>query len=393
MDLARSMTDETVLRALMQHRRLTRAELAAHTGISKPTAGESVRRLSAAGLLADTGERTPGGRGKGRVGSYYALTPDAGTALAVSIGPSGAVAEQVDAYGDTVARARRPLRTPTEPEAVAAALHELTALAGPLPRLAVVSAADPVDRRTGRLRKMPDAPFLLGDLDPVAVLSPYVAGPITVDNDVNWAARAERDATEGRTDFAYLHLGVGLGGAVVSDGEVRRGHGGLAGELAHLVTTGPNGDATGFIQVFGELGLRLPGSTAIDTARLLAAVTGDDPDASATRSLIARAVAGVVAAVVALTDPAEVILGGSWGPHPAILDAVSAVVARQPRPVPLHAATVTAEPSLTGARTDAITRLRTAIITASQPPGPAADAGPLSQAGDRWVRLAGPAGA
>ena len=41
----------------MQHRRLTRAELAAETGISKPTVGESVRRLTEAGLVADTGER------------------------------------------------------------------------------------------------------------------------------------------------------------------------------------------------------------------------------------------------------------------------------------------------------------------------------------------------
>jgi hypothetical protein len=30
------------------------------------------------------------------------------------------------------------------------------------PRLAVVSAADPVDRATGRLVHLPDSPFLLG---------------------------------------------------------------------------------------------------------------------------------------------------------------------------------------------------------------------------------------
>jgi len=62
-DLVRAVTDEHVLRALMRHRRLNRAELAAQVGISKPTAGESVRRLTERGLVADTGERTPGGRG------------------------------------------------------------------------------------------------------------------------------------------------------------------------------------------------------------------------------------------------------------------------------------------------------------------------------------------
>ena len=45
LELLRSLTDEHVLRALMRRPRLTRAELAAETGISKPTVGESVRRL------------------------------------------------------------------------------------------------------------------------------------------------------------------------------------------------------------------------------------------------------------------------------------------------------------------------------------------------------------
>src|ERR1700685_1923017 len=104
-ELLRSLTDEHVLRALMRQRRLTRAELAIATGMSKPAVGESVRRLAEAGVVANTGERTAGGRGRGRVGSYYALAASAGTALAVSIAPEGVVAECVDAYGDTVSRA------------------------------------------------------------------------------------------------------------------------------------------------------------------------------------------------------------------------------------------------------------------------------------------------
>src|ERR1700739_4442543 len=104
LDLLRSLTDEHVLRALMRQQRLTRAELAAETGISKPTVGESVRRLADAGLVADTRQRPAGGRARGRVGSYYALASGIGVALAVSIAPEGIVAEAIDAHGDTVAR-------------------------------------------------------------------------------------------------------------------------------------------------------------------------------------------------------------------------------------------------------------------------------------------------
>src|SRR4029453_19407265 len=155
LDLVRSLTDEHVLRALMRHRRLTRVELAHEIGISKPTAGESVRRLTEGGLVVDTGERTPGGRGRGRVGSYYALSPDIGTAVAVDIAPEGVIAESVDAYGATVATATERIGRPAGPAEAAAALRTVAVAigerSGRRPRLAVVSAADPVDRATGRL--------------------------------------------------------------------------------------------------------------------------------------------------------------------------------------------------------------------------------------------------
>jgi predicted NBD/HSP70 family sugar kinase len=384
LELLRSLTDEHVLRALMRHRRLTRAELAAETGISKPTVGESVRRLTGSGAVADTGERTPGGRGRGRVGSYYALAAHAGVALAVSIAPESVVAECVDAYGDAVSRAERPLDRPARPDDVAIALRAAAASAqlgaGLTPRLAVVSAADPVDRHTGRLIHLTDAPFLLGELDPAAVLAPEVGGPVTVDNDVNWAARAERDHAEAALDdFAYLFLGEGLGCALVSDGEVRRGHGGLAGEIAHLITAGPRSRAVPFIEVFGQLGLRQPGATAIDVDRLLAAVTGPGATAAATRRALGQAIAGVLAAVVALADPELVVVGGPWGHHPVVLDLIAAATASVPRPAPLRAAEVTAEPSLAGARVEALSRLRSAILTSALQ----AQAGPALLADER----------
>ena len=365
LDLVRAVTDEHVLRALMRHRRLTRAELAHEIGISKPTAGESVRRLTNRGLVVDTGQRTPGGRGRGRVGSYYALAADVGVALVVSIAPEGIVAESVDVYGGTIASTHEAIDRPARPPQVAAALQTAVAAVQPAgtapPRLAVVSAADPVDRATGRLVQLPDAPFLVGDLDPVTILEPHVGGPIIVDNDVNWAAQAEREyaGSDAGRDFAYLHLGEGLGCAIVSDGEIRRGSTGLVGEIAHLVTVGPRGRAVRFIELFGELGLRRPGSTAIDVERLLSSCAASRPEAALTREALGQAIGGVLAAVVALADPDRVIIGGSWGP--AVLDSVRAAVAGMPRQPAIHTATITGEPGLTGARAEALTRLRASV--------------------------------
>jgi predicted NBD/HSP70 family sugar kinase len=347
LDLLRSLSDEHVLRALMAQRRATRAELATATGLSKPTVSESIRRLGEAGAVIDTGERTTG---RGRVGTYYALPPTVGRALVCGIAPTGIVAEAVDVHGDVVARAEAAVGRSPGAGTVARALERVAHdVADGAFRLAVVSAADPVDRETGRLIELPDAPFLLGALDPPADLAALVAGRVTVDNDVNWAARAERAAD----DFVYLYLGEGVGCAVVSDGEVRRGHAGVAGEIAHVMTAGPGGRAMRLTDVFAALNLRRAGSTAIDVPKLI-------DDLGAVRDALARALGGVLSAIVALTDPAVVVVGGPWGP--AILPALEAATA--PRPVKLQAAGI--EDPLTAARDAALTQLRDAVVTGAR---------------------------
>jgi predicted NBD/HSP70 family sugar kinase len=355
LELLRSLSDEHVLRALVSRRQATRAELAVATGLSKPTVSESVRRLSAAGVVVDTGERTTG---RGRIGTYYGLPATIGCALVVSIGPEGVVTEAVDVYGEIVARSRAEVSRAPGARHVARTLKGVAAdvagrCAGPI-RLAVVSAADPVDRETGRLVELPDAPFLVGTLDAPAVLADLVEGPVTVDNDVNWMARAEH----GRRDFVYVYLGEGVGAAVVSDGEVRRGHAGMAGEIAHLPTIGPEGVAMRLTEVFEALGLRRPDSTAIDVPALERAV--EPETCPELRDALAKAVGGVLSAAVALADPAVVLVGGPWGR--SVLTALAREMADAPRPVRVEAAAVKDEPALAGARETALQQLRDAIV-------------------------------
>ena len=240
---------------------------------------------------------------------------------------------------------------------------------GLAPRLAVVSAADPVDRTTGRLVHLPDAPFLLGELDPAQIpgAARRRAGHRRQRRELGGAGRTRPARAAALDDFAYLFLGQGLGCAIVSDGRVRRGHAGLAGEVAHLITTGPRGQALPFIEVFSELGLRQTGSTAIDAERLLTAATGPEPQAAATRHALGQAVSGILAAIVALSDPELIIIGGSWGSRPVILETIAAGTARLPRTVPVRGAELTGNPSLAGARIDALSRLRSDIITAPRP--------------------------
>src|SRR3954471_20978168 len=120
LELLRTLSDQHVLRALIDERRLTRAKIAPRRGISNPTVSESVRRLTEAGVVRDTGERTTG---RGRVGTYYALAEDLGFALVVGIAPEGVVAEAVDVHGEVIAREVEEVGRPAHPDDVARALR------------------------------------------------------------------------------------------------------------------------------------------------------------------------------------------------------------------------------------------------------------------------------
>ncbi len=349
-DVLRAGTDQRVLGLLYDGPR-SRAELAAVGGFSKPTASESVRRLEAHGLVAETGERR---HGVGRTATLIGIRPEVGVGLAVTIDATGVRAATYSVSGQIVDDSSVALPRTHGSRAVAGALRKavrsVAAQSDPPIRAAAVSAADPVRRSDGRLVEFPDAPFLVGSLDARKVVSSYVDGEVLVDNDVNWAAAAELSARPDRPDFGYLHLGAGLGGAVVSDGAVRRGHQGFAGEIAHVVVAGPGGLAMPVTEVFAELGLRQPNSTAIDVDRVCRAL-----DDAHTASVIGEALAGVVGAFVAVADPSVVVLAGPWGE--VATPSVEAALRNCRRSVAVCPASI-GDPSTKGVRDGAVAGIR-----------------------------------
>src|SRR6478752_7659884 len=223
LDLLRQITDRHVVDQLLQTGTLTRAEVSARTGISKPTISESMRRLVGTGLVTESGFQT--GR-RGRAGVNYSLREDLGAAVAISASPAGLLAQTTDIRGQVVDEITRPVPTPVTAAELDPLLRELaravvSTAPGPIVG-AALSLAGPVDRASGRLVHLPDSPFLVDELDARTLLSDLLGPDLHVDNDVNWAALAEYhdgSAVE-LEDFCYCYLGHGLGGAVVRSGEI-----------------------------------------------------------------------------------------------------------------------------------------------------------------------------
>ncbi len=366
LDLLRQITDGHVLDQLITTAELTRAEIASRTGISKPTISESVRRLVVAGLLAESG--APGGR-RGRAGTFYRLRDDAGVALAMSAGPDGMIIETCDLRGAVLQRTERHVRSPLISATLAPIMEESVRAAvdaAPGPVLAwALSLAGPVDQATGRLVRLPKSPFLLDELNPRQLLGDLVDAPLRVDNDVNWAALAEHHEGSAQTlsDFCFCYLGPGLGAALVSGGTVVHGARGLAGELAHVSTIGPDGRSMALIECFAAWDLLLAGSNAIDVARVTELLSGASTAQQARRDEVAAAVAGAVGSITALFNPAAVVLGGPWGAVAGFPDRVAEQVRRHAAvATDVRASALDSAAMLSGVRGEAVRAAQQALL-------------------------------
>jgi predicted NBD/HSP70 family sugar kinase len=363
LDMLRQLTDRHVVEQLLTASPLTRAEIAARSGISKPTISDSVRRLLEAGVIAESG-RQIGKRGP--AGTNLVLPTDLALALAVSVGPHGIVVRTLDLQGNEVRRTERPVRAPVAAaqlgpflvESIQAAVAQAT---GPV-RGCAISVAAPVDFATGRLILLPHAPFLVDELSPRELLADLPLGPVTVDNDVNWAALAELHDGRARdlSDFVLCYLGAGIGGAAVVAGELVHGRRGLAGELAHVLTVGPGGRALPLTECFAAWNLTQPGSDALDVARISEVLASTTVADRRRRDAIAAAVAGALRSVTTLLDPEAVLITGPWGLVDGFVEQVADLLA-DGHSARVERAGVTGDAPLAGASAEAVRNLRLTV--------------------------------
>jgi glucokinase len=378
-------SDRSVLAALFDSEPLTRPDLAERTGLSRPTISEAVRRLLAAGLIAEAGRRTGG---LGRVPTCYRLAPTAGYIVAVDVGGDNLRVAVADLTG-TVARERRQATRGTGARQVArhAARMIRDAVAatgtafGPLLRVGV--SAPGVIHADGRTMS---TAHNLGDDGPFDLLTPLqaeVGAPVVLDNNVNLAALGERWRGHARDEdtFAFLAVGAGVGMGLVHGGELVRGAHGAAGEVAYLPLPGllPHRRRRGHGRELlaaepGGYGLLAavrahpdwPGERPTTVAGLFDQAAAGVPAARDLVDAEAHQLGLMVASACAIFDPHLVVLGGGIGSNPQLLPRVCETVADLvPFPPRVRSSALGEVASLTGALRIALDGARAGVIAAA----------------------------
>jgi predicted NBD/HSP70 family sugar kinase len=355
--MLRTMTDRTVLDHVFVHGRTTRAELAATTGISKPTISESVRRLETAGALRATGTDQTGRRG--RIATFYELAADAGRVVAAEVNQQGVRTITTDLTGTVLATERHP---PGD-RPVTAAVRDAVAAAGGVGsgpvRAIAISVANPVDPVTHEVVALPGSPFPEG-----ALRAGEIGHDVLLDNDVNFSALAERregGAREAKS-FVYVYVGAGLGVSLYVGDQLVRGAHGLAGEIGYLDSSGSTLASTLSDQGFGR-----SDAPSLDVDAILTTLdqaTGDAVAAERLR-LLGATLGRAVAAICTIVDPDLVLLGGPAGSRPDLVAEIRRTVrAAAPGPVRVEAGAVTDSAALRGALLSALDHGRDGLIKA-----------------------------
>ena len=374
-ELVREVTDRAILDVLVENGPMARAEISRRTGISKPTVTVAVNRLEAARLIEVEEGKSRTGRGSA---GAYGISAAAGFVGAVSVNPEGLMLRMVDLLGRPLLE--RKIATDVDDPGsrlrplVADALRSLNRRRRKTGRLRslVVSVANPVDESQARLIQLPDLPHAEESFDPVRQLRGVVDAPVLVDNDVNLAAVAERQTgvAVGQRDFVFVYVGVGLGAALVLNGELIRGARGLAGELGYAAVTGQSAHPRthSLAAALADAGLGEPGGYRLDVNRARVVLSNSTSVRGRQSALeqTSRLLGGAVTSLCAFVDPSLVVLSGPIGSLPGVIEGVGQVVAQlAPAPVPVLASALHPHSSLDGAVTLALHRARADLLGSS----------------------------
>jgi predicted NBD/HSP70 family sugar kinase len=302
----------------------TRADLAATTGQARSTIAARVELMLAVGLVTPTGEAASTG---GRPPATFAFDPRARVVLAVDLGATHVDLAVTDLAGAVLASHHESISIADGPDLVLdrVATIALTLMAKadrPLSDLAGVGVGlpGPVEHSTGRPINPPIMPGW-DDADVPGHLHRLLGAPVFVDNDVNLMALGEHSTVYPDVDhLLFVKVATGIGAGIISDGEIRRGAQGAAGDLGHIAV--PRGSDTpcrcgntGCLEAVASgqavaAQLKAAGLDVTTSTDVVALVRAGNLAASHAVRQAGRDLGGVLAACVSILNPSTIVIGG-----------------------------------------------------------------------------------
>ncbi len=303
----------------------TRRQLADATGLGRSTVAQRVDALLASELVGAAGEATSSG---GRPPTQFAFNPAARVVLAADVGATHVRLALTDLAATVLVTEVVDLDVGLGPEAVLgwivehgrALLARAGRQAGDLAGVGI-GLPGPVEHATGRPTNPPIMPGWDG-FDVPGFVSDALGVVVTVDNDVNVMALGEHSIGFRDVDhLMFVKVATGIGSGIISDGELRRGAQGAAGDLGHIQVP-HDVDAVcrcgnvGCLEAVASgaavaTRLRTMGVDARSSREVVGLVRGGSVPATRLVREAGRTIGEVLASAVSLLNPSVIVIGGS----------------------------------------------------------------------------------
>jgi glucokinase-like ROK family protein len=244
--LVRELNTSTVMDAIRLHAPISRAEIAAYTGLNRSTVSHIANELIDRGYVHETMRQDPK---IGRPGMLLQFNPSGGFAIGVEIGVdflsvllTNFTAEILwQRWEPTPLKADRFQIMEQAENLISQAMDHGEATG--LRSLGIgVGLPGLVDERTGRLVFAPNLKW--ADIPIRMLWMTRFNVPVYVDNEANIAAMGEYfyGVAHDVENFIYLKTGVGLGAGIMINGRLFKGAHGFAGEVGHTSLYGDGPD-------------------------------------------------------------------------------------------------------------------------------------------------------
>ncbi len=378
-----------VLEVLRTDGALTRAELAARTGLSRATLSALADRLVSVGLAVEQDRAPERSGGRGRPARELRLTSRAGVVVGIAFGHSELWAASADLSGEILHERRLEIAVDnsagTALAAAAEVLQELllssTVLTPPRESAGgtqvVMGLPCPIDARSGRVVTNNILPGWV-DVQPAREMAQRTGQEVVIENDANLGAVGEWrfGAGERVPDLIYLKASTGIGAGLVLGGRLYRGATGTAGEVGHTQVN-PDGATcrcgnSGCLETMASLTQVLAAVGAvhereISVADLAALVQAGDAGAKRVVANAGRRIGRLLADLCNAFNPGALILGGELGSiGAAFTTGVQESINHYAQPIVGDA--ITAVPSSLGPRAEVLGAVALAIERSTAQP-------------------------
>lgn len=234
---------------------ISQTQLTQVTGLSPSTVSNAAKRLLEGDWIQEERRSSTGGRGRPHV--FLRASPNAAFAIGIDVGGQNMRAGLVNLAGEILHSINEKTRPDEGPENILQRVKKMVRQViadSPILEEKIdglgLGLSGVVDSETGTCLFCPNLPGWI-DIPVAEIFSKEFGGNVIVDDSVRMVALADKYYGHGQNidNLIYICLGIGIGCAIFIQGNLYRGHKGLAGEFGHITV-----DETGPLCHCGNLG-------------------------------------------------------------------------------------------------------------------------------------------